>query len=301
MPTKKANGEGSINKYKNGWRATITLGRDPNTGKQLRKSFYGKTKTEAIEKMNTYRNDLKNGILPNDNKITLSEWFYIWLFEFKATELKSSTIERYNVLYRNYIKNSYIGNIKLLDLKSTTIQLYYNKLIKEGKSYNVVKMLNKVLKASLTSAKKSNYIILNYCDNISLPKPHKSVNTKLQVFSKEEQSKLIDSLISTNHKYKMLMLLDFATGLRIGELVVLRWDDIDFSKKLLRVTKGLSRSYKTIKDKQVLYLEETSPKTISSYRDVPIPSSLISNISMHSSNITEKCLNSIIYSPLLCL
>ncbi len=286
--TKKANGEGSINKYKNGWRATITIGRDSKTGKQLRKSFYGKTKTETIEKMNAYKNDLKNGNLPSNNKITLTEWFNIWLFEFKANELKSSTIERYNVLYRNYIKDSYIGNIKLIDLKSTTIQLYYNKLIKEGKSYNVVKMLNKILKSSLAAAKKSNYIMLNYCDNISLPKPHKSTSIKLQVFSKEDQSIFIDYLVATNHKYKMLMLLDFATGLRIGELVVLRWDDIDFSKKLLKVNKGLSRSYKTIEDKQVLYLEETSPKTESSNRVVPIPSTIVAELKKHKNLQSES-------------
>ena len=54
MAIKKSNGEGSINRYKNGWRATITIGRDSN-GKLIRKQFYGKTKIEALEKMNEYK------------------------------------------------------------------------------------------------------------------------------------------------------------------------------------------------------------------------------------------------------
>jgi hypothetical protein len=49
MPVKKANGEGSINRFKDGWRSTITLGRD-DAGKLIRKQFYGKTKLEALKK-----------------------------------------------------------------------------------------------------------------------------------------------------------------------------------------------------------------------------------------------------------
>jgi len=282
--SKKANGEGSVNKYKNGWRATITIGSDPKSGKQLRKSFYGKTKLEAIDKMNNYKNNSKNGILPSNTSIKLSEWFNIWLFEFKSAELKSSTIERYNVLYRNYIKDIYIGNTKLAKLSAPIIQLYYNKLIEEGKSYNVVKMLHKILKSSLEAAKKSGYITNNYCDNVSIPKANKTFKLELQVFSSEEQTRFINYLDSINHKYTMLIKFDFATGLRMGELVVLRWDDIDFTKKLLKVNKRLSRSYVSINGKNVLKLEETSPKTTSSYRDVPIPSNIIAELKKYKSS-----------------
>ncbi|NFL54349.1 hypothetical protein FDB79_01760 [Clostridium botulinum] len=74
--------------------------------------------------------------------------------EFKDNELKSSTIERYDIIYRNYIKNSSIASIKLKDLKATTIQIYYNMLNEEGKSAYSIKMLHKVLKSCLEYAKK---------------------------------------------------------------------------------------------------------------------------------------------------
>lgn len=73
----------------------------------------------------------------------------------------------------------------------------------------------------------------------------------------------------------------------MGELVVLRWNDIDFDKRLLKVNKGLSRSYETISGKNVLKLEETSPKTSSSYREVTIPSDIIIELKKYKSSQNE--------------
>ncbi len=70
MPTKKANGEGSVNKFKDGWRCTITLGRD-DSGKLVRKQFYGKTKLEAISKKDDYVNKSATGTLSSNEKINL--------------------------------------------------------------------------------------------------------------------------------------------------------------------------------------------------------------------------------------
>ena len=83
MANKRANGEGSINKYivngvQKGWRASILIGRDEN-GKLIRKQFYGKTQKEAKEKLEYFKNQLNLGSLPIDDKITLEQWYYTWL------------------------------------------------------------------------------------------------------------------------------------------------------------------------------------------------------------------------------
>ena len=88
---RKSNGEGSINKYKNGWRATLSLGYNSN-GKRIRKQFYGKTKKEVMNKMVDYKSDFNKGLIVQDEKITVQEWIKTWLFELKINELKPSTI-----------------------------------------------------------------------------------------------------------------------------------------------------------------------------------------------------------------
>lgn len=187
---KKSNGEGSISKYRNGlWRGSITIGRNPE-GKLIRKQFYGKTKREVLDKMNDYRDKSSRGLIAKDEKITLEEWYNIWLFQFKANELKASTIERYNVFYRNYIKGCNIGQVKLKDLTAPIIQSYYNSLIKDGKTPYTVKMLHKALKSSLSYAKRINYIGINCCDNVIPPKVINKDDDKFKVFTLEEQKNL---------------------------------------------------------------------------------------------------------------
>ena len=83
MATQKSNGEGSINRYKNGWRATITVGRGDD-GKLIRKQFYGKTKNEALHKAEIYKEKSRKGLIIKDDKMTFQQWYSIWLFEFRS-------------------------------------------------------------------------------------------------------------------------------------------------------------------------------------------------------------------------
>lgn len=275
---RKSNGEGSINKYKNGWRATLSLGYNSN-GKRIRKQFYGKTKKEVMNKMVDYKSDFNKGLIVQDEKITVQEWIKTWLFELKINELKPSTIERYSGVYDNYIKNTGIGRCKLKDLKATNIKLYYNRLIEEGKSVNIVKTVNKVLKASLNEAKKNGYIYVNVCENITLPKEKLKEEKEITVFTLDEENKLLSSI--KNHKYKMVFILALGTGLRMGELIALKWSDINFKNKTLNVKRAMSRAYVFENGKKVFKIEENTPKTNSSIRTIPIPSSVLKELQEH--------------------
>lgn len=201
MPSKKANGEGSVQKYYKdgvlkGWRTTITIGRD-DTGKLVRKQFYGKTKLDTIKKKDEYMNKSAAGLLPCDEKITLQKWIKVWLYEYKINDLRPSTLERYCSVFKNYILNSQIGMKKLKDLKAANLQTFYNSLINDkAKSPNIVKTINKLLKTGLNQAIKERYLIFNPCDNVTLPKlPPKK---EIQIFTVEEKKAFIKSL--TDHR-----------------------------------------------------------------------------------------------------
>lgn len=237
----KANGEGTIYKYeKNGktyYRGMLTLGSDED-GKLIRKSFNSTKKQDVINKMAEYKTKNNAGLLPSDDKITLQQWFYTWLFDFRINDLKPSSFERYEGIYRNYIKDSTIGKKKLFDLRAADIQGYYNSLIEEGKTPNSIKTLNKYLKACLSEALKQNYINKNYCALVTLPKIKES--NDITVFTLEEQQKFINIL--NGHRLKALFIFALGTGLRVGELLALKWSDINFNNNTVSVNKSINFS-----------------------------------------------------------
>lgn len=284
---KKANGEGFINKYGNMWRATITLGRD-DTGKLIRKQFYGKTKMEALNKMNEYKNKYDTGALPSDEKITLQQWFKIWLYEYRINDLRPSTLERYSGIYKNYIKSSNIGMMKLKDLRTANIQAYYNTLVKDkNKTPDTIKTINKVLKSVLGQAIKENYISINYCNNVILPKI--TNKDEIEIFTVKEQNEFLSSL--DKHRNRALFILVLGTGLRIGEVVTLKWSDIDFQAAELKVQRTLKRVAKlnTIdKEENRTEIIEQLPKTKYSERTMPIPTGIIKELKAHKKDRMKK-------------
>ncbi|WP_304341523.1 hypothetical protein [Metaclostridioides mangenotii] len=78
------------------------------------------------------------GLSLDREKITLEDWYYTWLFDYKKKELKLKSFEKYEGLYRNYIKNSNIGKMKLKDIRATHLQQYYNNLIEQKDKPNLL-------------------------------------------------------------------------------------------------------------------------------------------------------------------
>lgn len=281
---KKSNGEGSINRYKDGWRSTVTVGRDDD-GKLIRKQFYGKTKQEAIDKADEYKNKYKSGQISADEKITVQQWVKTWLFQYKVNDLKNSSLVRYEGLLRNYITGSSLGKIKLKDLKPVNVQTLYNYLIKDkAKSPDTIKSINKMLKAAFNQAMVENYLIKNPCNHITLPKI--AQKEEVEVFTVEEQKQFIEA--TEGHRHRALFLLGLGTGLRIAELTGLRWNDIDFENMELTVSQTMRREVKLdldtgtkVKDGRKTTMEEGTPKTSSSRRTIPLLPNLIKELRLH--------------------
>ncbi|EPY2302241.1 integrase [Clostridium sporogenes] len=273
----KGNGEGTIYKYeKNGktyWRGILTIGHDKD-GKLIRKSFSGSKKNEVDAKMTAYKAKNNAGLLPSDDKITLQQWFYTWLFDFRVNDLKPSSFERYEGIYRNYINGSPIGKKKLSDLRAADIQNYYNTLLEE-KTPNTIKTLNRTLKTCLNEALKQGYIPKNYCTIIKLPRTENK--NEIIVFTVEEQKKLLAFL--EGHKLKMLITMALGTGLRQGELLALKWTDIDFENNTVSVSKSIKIVAFISKDgnRETKTIEQT-PKTKNSVRIIPIPDNIVSEL-----------------------
>lgn len=282
-PRSKANGEGTIyTTTKNGktyYKATLTVGTDED-GKLIRKSFCGYKKQDVVKRMNDCKHKLDNGLLEKDNAYTVETWFHTWLFDFRVHDLKDTTFTKYDSLYRNYIKDSTIGSIKLSDLRATHLQSYYKELLESGTRANIIRTVNKHLGTSMNLALKQGLVMRNYCDLVTLPKAEKKEDEAIKCFSVDEQKLLVDSL--KNHRNKALYLTALGCGLRLGELIGLKWEDVDLKKETLSIKRAVSNIAKVKSDgtREWKVIEHT-PKTETSIRTIPIPKTLVKALKQH--------------------
>ena len=286
----RSNGEGSIvknmrNGIQIGWRASITIGTD-DKGKLIRKQFTGKTQQDVKYKLQEYKKQMLMGVL-NEDKLTVSDWFYSWLFDYRKQDLKPKSFQRYHGIYKNYIENTDFGNIKLNDLRTTHLQRHYKKLLDNGVTPTTIRQINTNLKTCLNEAERQGYIQKNWCKLVTLPK--KEDNKEVKVLTKQEQEKFLEAI--KGHELELLYIVALGTGLRIGEILGLKWSDIDFKNNELHVNRSLQKAAIYEDDKIVRYeVQETTPKTKNSLRTIPVPQNIIKKLIAHKKEQNELIL-----------
>ena len=265
MGKKRGAGEGSITKRKDGtWQAAVTIGRD-KMGRQKRQYFYGKTRSEVNKKMTKAINEINNGtFIDKSINPTVEMWLRTWLWEYKRHNVKATTFEQYETVLRVHAIPK-IGSIKVADLKPEHLQRMYNEMYENNISARTIKILNTVLHGALKQAVKNNLTFRNVTEAVSLPRGKAK---EMRVLTQQEQKKLMNVL--KNDKMGNMYLFALFTGLRRGEILALRWSDIDWEQRILRVERALSRvkDYSSTKKKTKLVIEE--PKTLKSKRIIPL-------------------------------
>lgn len=277
MATRKDNGEGSISPYKKGgkivgYRASIQIGRDVN-GKIIRKEFYGKTKKEAKEKLQSFKKEYLLGNI-NINNITLGEWFYTYIEDYQKKNRKFNTYRQYESVYRVHIKGTFLDNIKLKDLKAAHLNKFYNLLLQNGVTNTRIISINARIKTCLNEAEKQELIIKNYAKMVTLPKKDEA-KKEVDVLTQQDQIKLTTYLDTLDDNRALAIQFDLGTGLRIGELLALKWDDISFAESKVSVNKNL-QYFKDETGRWIFVIQE--PKNASSIRVVPIPKELLKKL-----------------------
>lgn len=244
------------------------------------KDIYGSTVKELEEKIKDLKNELNNNI--TDNRALFGAFFKDWLYNTHMADKKAATKERYDGIYRNYIENSPIYNIKLKDLEPSHIQNYYNDLVSNGKSISVITNLNKLIAPCIRYANISNRILKDFSKAIVLPKINKTISKSNDVipFTLDEQLKFIEAIRGNDLEILFITALD--TGLRQGELFALTWNDIDLKNKVIYVNKTFKRVKNTDTGEYENIIQ--SPKTKKSLRVVPLPYHLIDKLNRHRLN-----------------
>ncbi len=276
---KKTNTEINGTKY---YRVTRTIGKKSD-GTPIRKQFYGTGINEANAKADEYMNNIKNGLISNYEYYTLSELIRIWLFDFlhNSSRIKPSTFQRYEGIYRNYIKDSEIAGLKIYNCDIIKFQNYFNKLSLTY-SYSQLKYLKDVLSTFFNWCVDNGYALKNHCRKIDIKGNkteliQKNKNRQVEILSEEEIAIIKKYLIGS--KYELLFLLDLATGLRLGELLALNWNNIDLEKRTLKIDCSVKEVY-IYDDENTKHIETVfqTPKTVNSFRTIPLPNTIIEKL-----------------------
>lgn len=244
MSTRSANGAGSIRKKdvtKNGhtytyWEGRISLGCDPGTGKQVQKTFTGKTQKEVREKLQAVAVAIANGTYTEPTKLTLSEWLDIWISEYMEAA-KPRTIDSYKSTIRNHIKPA-LGAKKLSEITKHDVQRFCNSLSRREKplSPKSIKNCHGVLHSALEEAVNLDYIRSNPADKCKLPRIEKA---DIQPLDTEHCKAFVEA--AEGHRFENVYITTLFTGMREGEVLGLTWDCIDFKNGTITVKRQLQR------------------------------------------------------------
>lgn len=205
-------------------------------------------------------------------KILYKDWICEWLIE-RKDYIKESTYANYSSIVFNHLIPE-LGDYYLKSLDNKTLQQFILNMYRNGRMDNngglsdkTIKDIVMLIKTSFKSALKDG--LIDYI-NLDFSYPRCANKTKMYILTKHEQKKIIDYCSNNKSSRNIGIMLALYSGLRIGELCALKWEDIDFKKNIINVSKTLQRVYIKSKNNNESKIIITTPKTKNANRIIPI-------------------------------
>ena len=275
MAKKRANGEGSIRKRKDGrWEGRYTAGHDPATGKTIYKNVLGKTQAEVKEKLKKAIEEASKLDIERAGQYTVGQWLDLWLENYAKLKVRPSSYQTYQGFIKNHVKPS-IGDIPLSKLTTMDLQQLYKKLLESGR-VDRVEAKSKPKGLSAKTVRNIHQMISSACGfavNQKLLASNSACACALPRIERKEMKTIPpDKLTSFFDEAKEsgvfeLYYIDLLTGLRRGELLGLKWDDVDLKNGILHVRRQIMRQNGAV--------VEAPLKTKNSYRSIAIPADAV--------------------------
>lgn len=260
-----ANRGENIRKRKDGrWEGRYL--RERNGVKKYR-SVYGHTYSEVKKKLFEEKKTAAEKEQAKDSPettMTIEELGELWFAEVKENR-KSSTYQKYVSIYQKHIKNP-LGSLAIREINSDIVAKSLPRQMSQSTNKSIYCVLNQILRYGICNFGMSVVPLKQY----SVVGPARPVETMCQ----GDQQKMIHYLYSDMDTYKLGVVICLNLGLRLGEICALKWEDIDFRNKTLRVCRTVQR-LKVDQDSKKTKLVEGTPKSACSTREIPLPDYLV--------------------------
>ena len=256
MAKKRGNGEGSVywNEAKQRWEAVLTLGWNTR-GKYERKYFAAKTQAEVLEKLRDARREFDAGRPVKFERQTVAQFLARWLEDAVKISTKPKTYEQYAWAVNNHLAPG-LGRHQLRDLAPQHVQRFINEKTQAGLRPKSVKALRDTLRAALNQACAWDEVQRNVAERVTLPRMDRVVR---RVWSVAEAESFL--AVASGHRLEGIFRLALCFGVRQGEILALRWRDVDFEAGWVTINGTQQRV-----DGDLVTVD---PKTVSSFRRVP--------------------------------
>lgn len=261
---KRSNGEGTIYKRNDGRWCAAFYDDSPHPKRHF---VYGSTQAEVKQKLKEKRENTEIENKKKDNMYTLGTWMSYFLENYKKIEVKETTYGTYQELYRKHIIGSVIEKTRLERIDSNQLQKFYNEKRAEDYNPKTIRHIHVLINSALEKAVQLKLIKENPNRLVVLPKREQY---KAKVLSVEEVARIVKE--AKEEELYSIITLTIYTGLRKGEVMALKWENIDFDKKELFVEGSLCRVLHEPDENGKVSCEYKilAPKTEKSKRVIPL-------------------------------
>jgi integrase len=231
---KRGNGEGSIHRRKGGgWCAQYTV---YTANGRKRKTLYGKTRQEVAAKLTTGLSDREDGVIFDAKNLTIGEYLDRWLKDSVERNVGPRTLSNYQLQVRQHLRPA-LGQVKLKALSPAHIQGLYRSKLDAGLAPSSVRYIHAVLHRALKQALRWGLVPRNASESVDLPRLGKE---EVEVLLPYEVRAFLDA--AREDRLEALYVVAVTVGLRRGELLGLRWTDLELDgEPKLRVGRQLQR------------------------------------------------------------
>lgn len=230
---------------------------------------YGKTKAEAIKKAALMEAALERGEAGISGKMSVKRWADEWMDTYK----KGTVTDKSYANYERHVKllTDAIGNMKIKDVRDVHLQKILN--ARAGKSKSDMEKLRNTIQAIFKRARISRLIPFDPAEELEMPRVTEHKRRSIT----DRERKWILEMAEKHHAGLWIKMMLYC-GLRPGEIMALQWKDINFKKKVVKITKAKESGKNDIKD----------TKTEAGEREIPIPDVLLKDLKAARRDVLQK-------------
>lgn len=229
---------------KTSWTIKHDIAPDPETGRRRTRQVAVKgTKRDAERELTRILGEIERGGYVEPTRMTVGEWLVLWLSDYAPSKVSAKTLERYAEILHAHLRPA-LGAIRLRDLTPDQVQAFYNRSLASGRldgqgglSPQTVKHHHRLLSQALRRAKRSGHIDRNVCELVDPPTVERR---DMAILDNAETSRLLRA--TEGRRIYMPILLALWTGMRRGEVLALKWRNVDLTRAELRVVQSLEQT-----------------------------------------------------------